>query len=137
MMSISVTDQVLEKVGIDLLGPLPKSSSGNVYAIVVMHYPTTKWPEVFAVPNKTAKAIADFFYRDIICRHGCPKEVISDNGSEFKGDFALLLQKCGIDHRLTAPNHPQANGRVEHFNGTLATALRKTSASKKEDWDQH
>lgn len=60
----------------------------------------------FAISYKTAKLVADFFYRDIICRYGCPGEVVSDNRGEFKGEYEQLLQDCGIDHTLPAPNHP-------------------------------
>ena len=43
----------------------------------------TKWPEARAIPDMTAKSVAAFFYEDIVCRYGCPKEIVSDNGSAF------------------------------------------------------
>lgn len=135
LITVPVPDQMFQKIGIDILGPLPESRSGNRYAIVAMDY-LSKWPEVAPLPNKTAKLVADFFFRDIVCRYGCPREVVSDNGGEFKGEFEQLLQECSIDHRLTAPNHPQANGLVERYNATLATALRKMVGSKPKEWDE-
>ena len=133
--SIPVTDQSFTCVGIDLVGPLQVSASNNRYIIVAIDY-LTKWPEVLAVPDKTAQRVADFFLEYIIARHGCPKTVISDNGSEFKGEFAALLQAYNIDHRHSSPNHPCTNGLVEHFNGTLCTALRKTVADYTRFWDR-
>lgn len=50
-------------------------------------------------------------------------------------EFDKLLQHYSIDHRLTSSNHPQANGLVEKFNGTLCTALRKCAADNITDWD--
>lgn len=44
-----------------------------------------------AVPDKTAQCVADFFLGHVIARHGCPKTVISDNGSEFQGEIAALF----------------------------------------------
>ena len=132
--SIPVTDQSFHRVGIDLVGPLPRSSAGNKYLVVAMDY-LSKWPEVAALPDKTSAGVTQFFIRDIIARHGCPKEVLSDNGGEFMGDFDSMLQKYQIDHRYTSPNHPQANGLVERFNGTLCTALRKCAHENTADWD--
>ena len=135
MRSIPINDQSFFRVGIDLMGPLQTSTSGNKYVVVAVDY-LTKWPEVAAIPDKTSKTVAEFFLRDIIARHGCPKEVLSDNGSEFFGEFDQLLQNWYIDHRLTSPNHPQANGLVERFNGTLGSALRKCVAESPGNWDQ-
>ena len=134
LQNIPINDQSFYRVGIDLVGPLQPSKKGNCYIIVAMDY-LTKWPEVAAVTNKQSKTVADFFMHNVISRHGCPREVLSDNGGEFFGEFDQLLQSCCIDHRLTSPNHPNANGLVEHFNCTLVTALRKCVGQHPEDWD--
>jgi transposase InsO family protein len=48
-------------------------------------------------------------------------EVMSDNGSNFRSrDFAELLATRAIRHRRTRPYQPQANGKVERFNRTMA-----------------
>jgi len=44
---------------------------------------------------------------------------------EFAGDFDDLLQKNLIDHRKTAPNHPQADGLAERAVQTIKCSLRK------------
>ena len=136
LQSIPVTDHSFHRVGVDLVGPLPKSKAGNKYIVVAMDY-LSKWPEAHAIPDKTSKTVANFFLKDVIARHGCPKEVLTDNGGEFLGHFDSLLQQYHIDHRFTSANHPQANGLVERFNGTLCTALRKCAAQDIDDWDTH
>ena len=40
---------------------------------------------------------------------GKPDRVLSDNGSEFKGEFSELLNEMDIKHIKTAVNHPQSN----------------------------
>lgn len=70
------------KVGIDLVGPLQKASAGNQYIITCIDY-LSKWVEAQALPDKTSRHTADFFYTDIVCRHGTPAEVISDQEGEF------------------------------------------------------
>ena len=104
MQPIPVTG-IYHKVGIDMIGPIQTSKAGNKYIITAIDY-MSKWIEAAAVPDSTTTA--DFLYRNITTRHGTPIEIVSDQGGEFKGAFQDLLDKCGIDHRLTSPCHPQA-----------------------------
>ena len=125
-----------ERVGIDIVGPLPKTSQGNVHIVVAVDY-LTKWPEARAIPDATADSVAKFFYEDIICRHGCPKEIVSDNGSAFISQMVeKLLQQHQIKHRLISPYHPQTNGLVERFNRTLCKAIAKYVQLVEEEWDK-
>ena len=55
----------MKKWGIDLVGPLPRSPSGNEYMIVAINY-LTKWPEVKVIPDKCAETIATFIVDNII-----------------------------------------------------------------------
>ena len=41
----------------------------------------TKWPEAFAIPDQKAETIAKLFTEQIVCRHGIPKELLSDRGA--------------------------------------------------------
>jgi len=97
----------------------------------------TKWPEARAIPNATARSVASFLYEDIICRHWCPKELVSDNGSAFISQvIEAVLEQHQIKHRLISPYHPQSNGLVKRFNRTLCTALAKYVQVLEEDWDK-
>ncbi len=126
---------IYHKVGIDMIGPLQTSLSGNKYIITAVGY-MSKNIEAEAVPNKSSKTTAEFFYRDIVCRHGTPVEVVTDQGSEFQGEFQALLDKCGIDHRKTSPCHPQANGLTERANQTLTRSLVKMTKEDPDNWDK-
>ena len=64
--------------------------------------------------------MADFFWEDVVCRHGTVAEVVTDQGRELQGEFQTLLDSFYIDHRLTSPHHPQSNGLTERFNETLS-----------------
>ncbi len=48
-------------------------------------------------------------------------------------EFDLLCESLGIDHRLTKPKAPQANGMVERFNGRIAQVLRSHRFNSGED----
>ncbi|SDY50289.1 Integrase core domain-containing protein, partial [Allochromatium warmingii] len=68
------------------------------------------------------------------------EKILTDNGKEFTDRFCatgereptghhLFDQGCAdhsIEHRLTAPRHPQTNGMVERFNGRIAEVLATT-----------
>src|SRR5436305_4805647 len=122
------------QIGIDFVGPLPRTKRGKKYIIVAMDY-LTKWPEARAVSEATADATAQFLYEQIICQHGCPQIILSDRGTHFNNNTVkALTEKFKINHLLLTPYHPQTNGLVERFNRTLCESLAKLSL-KNNDWD--
>jgi hypothetical protein len=124
------------KIGIDIVGPLPITTKGNRYIVVTTDY-FTKWPEAEAISEATGKRVAEFIYQTIICRHGCPKQLLSDRGTHFRNEVVdALLRKFEIQHLLSTPYHPQTNGLVERFNRTLCESIAKITEGR-EDWDQH
>jgi hypothetical protein len=123
------------KIGIDIVGPLPITTKGNKYIVVATDY-FTKWPEAKAISHDTGQHVADFIYQTIICRHGCPKYILTDRGTHFKNKLVdTLLQKFEIQHLYSTPYHPQTNGLVERFNRTLCESLAKITEGKG-DWDE-
>lgn len=127
-------EEPFEIIGIDIVGPLEETKSGKKYIVVAIDY-FTKWPEARAIKNATAEEVVEFIWEDIICRHGCPRKIISDRGTHFNNKLMTeLMDRCGINHRLTTPYHPQANGLVERFNRTLCESLAKLG---NKDWDRN
>ena len=47
----------------------------------------------------------------------------SDNGTEFKGAFWILLRRYGIKIINSRPRHPQLQGLVEQANGFVKNKL--------------
>src|SRR2546421_445754 len=122
------------RIGIDFVGPLPRSKNGNRYIIVAMDY-LTKWPEARAFPEATAEVTAQFIYENIICQHGCPQIILSDRGTHFRNTMIKkLMERFQIKHNLSIPYHPQTNGLVERFNRTLCESLAKT-IEYDDEWD--
>ncbi|KAL5517002.1 hypothetical protein EMCRGX_G002466, partial [Ephydatia muelleri] len=117
-----------------LIGPLPKTERGNCYIITLIDY-FSKWPEAEPIADKTARTVAGFLYK-IICRHGCTRVTISDQGREFVNRVnAVLFQMTGTEHRISTAYHPQTNGLVERYNQTLQRSLIKLCNDKQNDWD--
>ena len=109
---------------IDFAGPLPTTTRGNRYVLVCIER-CTKWVELIALPRKTASNFARAFLENVLSRYGVPGEVLTDQGSEFKGEFQTLLTQQQITHRIASRDNPQAYGLVERMVQTLKQSLRR------------
>jgi hypothetical protein len=82
--------------------------------------------------------IAQIFIEEIVCRHGAPRFLLSDRGTNFIGSLAKeIYSMLNIKKINTTPYHPQANGRTERFNYTLATMLSMYVNDNQLDWDAY
>lgn len=124
-----------EKVGVDLLGPFPKSPTGHRWIIVCVDY-LTRYAETAALVSAKATDVSSFLLHSVILRHGAPRVIISDRGRQFTADVVEgLLRLCGCDYRHTTPYHPQTNGLTERTNRTLTNMLSMYVAADHKNWD--
>lgn len=132
MQPIAVQPEAFQRIGIDLVGPLPVTRDGYKYfATAICAY--TKWVESEPLKDKCAITVAQFIYR-IICRHGCFEIQISDQGREFVNQVSEELHKLtGVQHRMTSAYHPQCNGLAEKQNQTTQNMLLKY-LDNKDEW---
>jgi len=130
-------DGPFERVGIDWIGPLPTSINGNQYCLVIMdHY--SRFPWAFPVKNKDAATLAKIIMNELEPLIGPPKQLLSDQGSELIGQVARELYLMMHTEKLTTTAyHPQTNGMVERFNGTLKEALNSCMYKKKDQWETY
>ena len=125
-----------KQIGIDLIGPLPITASGNKYIMTVTDY-FSKWPEAKALPSKEACEVAKFLHY-LFMRHGFCACVISDQGREFCNSVSrTLFELTGTEHQVTSAYHPQSNGLTERFNQTLIDSLVKQCHNEQHDWEKH
>ncbi|KAL0402047.1 UNVERIFIED_CONTAM: hypothetical protein Slati_4234600 [Sesamum latifolium] len=67
-----------------------------------------------------------FIRKNIVCRFGIPREIISDNGHQFQGRrIQEWCQGLHIRQRFTTMAHPQANGQVEVTNCILIQGIKR------------
>ncbi|KAL0439056.1 UNVERIFIED_CONTAM: hypothetical protein Slati_2388600 [Sesamum latifolium] len=67
-----------------------------------------------------------FIWKNIVCRFGIPKEIISDNGRQFQSRrIQEWCQGLHIRQRFTTVAHPQANGQVEVTNRILIQGIKR------------
>ena len=125
-------------IAMDILGPFHESRQGNRYIIVIIDY-FTKWVECFALPTQSTADIALKLVEEVICRHGSPKRILTDQGTNLDGaqlakDIYKLLRTKKI---RTSAYHPQTDGLAEKFNHTLASMLTHYVNKHQDDWDEH
>ncbi|PIK36770.1 hypothetical protein BSL78_26396 [Apostichopus japonicus] len=104
--------------------------------VVVVDY-ATRYPEAIPIPNQEAETIAEELVK-LFSRVGIPEEIVSDQGTNFTSK--LMKEVCNlleIDHLKSSPYHPQTNGLVERFNGTLKSMLRAFVTQQPESWDRY
>ena len=64
-------------------------------------------------------------WKNIVCRFGIPKVIISNNARQFDNDgFKLFCLDLAISNHFFSPSHPQANGQVEVTNRTILKNLK-------------
>ena len=125
----------MERIAIDILGPLPETPRKNKFILVVSDY-FTKWTESYPIPNQEATTVAEKLVSEFICRFGVPRQLHSDQGTNFESKvFAEVCRLLDIEKTRTTPLHPQSDGQVERFNRTLIEMLRGKIQQDQTDWD--
>ncbi len=81
--------------------------------------------------------VATFIYKKIICRHGCPRKILTNRETHFNNKMIEeLMKKFNIKHNFLTPYHPKTNKLVERFNKILCESLAKL-AKERNNWNQY
>ena len=129
----------------DCIGPYSvKDKNGKTYQFmcVTMIDPATSWFEIKEIPvvkitdpkskeetqvfDKTSSRISQIINSSWLSRYPRPREVVYDNGSEFKLYFKALCDSYGLRHKPTTAKNPQANAINERIHGVIGNMLRKS-----------
>nr|GEV16457.1 reverse transcriptase domain-containing protein [Tanacetum cinerariifolium] len=124
--------EIFDVWGIDFIRPFP-SSKGNKYILMVVDY-LSKWVEAKALPTNDARVVVKFL-KSLFARFGTPRAIISDRGTHFCNDqFAKVMLKYEVTHRLSTAYHPQISGQVEVSNRGLKHILERTIGENRASW---
>ena len=136
-MKMFLTCAPMERVAIDIMGPLDRTAAGNKYILVVTDT-FTKFTEAYALRNIEAKTVAKKLVEEWICRYGVMRIIHSDQGRQFESRlFTEVCKILGIRKTRTTAWRPKANGQVERFNRTLGAMLCIYSQEETKYWDKH
>ncbi|CAM6093577.1 unnamed protein product [Calypogeia fissa] len=121
---------------LDFAGSLPLTVRHHQYVLVMVEH-FSKWIELVALPDKASEGTTYAFLDCVLSHFGAPAEVLTDQGTEFQGEFQVLCDRSLIDHRTTSWDHPEADGLAKRVVQTVKRGLRKYGLQKGHlgDWD--
>nr|GEX60752.1 reverse transcriptase domain-containing protein [Tanacetum cinerariifolium] len=109
------------------------AKKGNKYIFVAIDY-ISKWVEAKALPTNDARVVVKFL-KSLFSWFGTPKAIISDRGTHFCNDqFAKVMSKYRVTHRLSTAYHPQTSSQVEVTNRGLKRILERTVGENRASW---
>jgi transposase InsO family protein len=101
------------------LDTIEKQRNGRRMYILTAIDIYTRTTFVIATKSHSSKTFAHFFYLIMQMFPYEIKNVLTDNGSEFKKNLSELLKQNNITHYHTYPKTPKMNAHCESFNGTI------------------
>ena len=121
---------------VDVLS-LAESANGYTKLLVFVDS-LSRWVE--AIPLKsdpTTEECIQHLLREVVCRHGVPRELRSDMGSNLVSKMAQhVAERTGYNLNSSAPEHHQTVGLAERLQQTLAEMIRTTDEGG-EYWEEH
>ena len=93
-MKVHKVGEPMQRIGMDILGPLPETYKGNKYILVVIDY-FTRWTEAYAIKNQEARTVAEVLLENFVTRFGVPHVIHTDQGSNFESQL-FADQSCVI-----------------------------------------
>jgi len=131
---VPVLDEPFSDVVIDCVGPLPKTSKGNQYLLTIM-CKTTRFPEAIPLRTIHSKKIIEALEK-FFCLVGFPRRLQSDLGTNFTSrEFEKKVKEWGVEHVTSSAYHPESQGVLERFHGTLKNMMKKFCEEFEKDWD--
>ena len=132
---LPIIDKPFRRIGMDLIGPLPRTKTGYRYVLVIVDY-GTRFPEAILLKKTDTDtiivALIPFFGRV-----GFPEEVLPDRGTNFTSKLMQDFQKMvGIKAIRTSSYHPQTDGMVERFNACIKASIEKLAPKFDLQWEK-
>ncbi|KAK3026574.1 hypothetical protein RJ639_041160 [Escallonia herrerae] len=105
----------------------------EVHEVAIDYF--TKWTEAEPLATITASKCEEFFWKNVVCRFGVPKILITDNGKQFNNsNFRSFCEGLSISLRFTSVAHPQSNGQIENMNRSILQGLKRKLDDAKGAW---
>ena len=82
-----------QRVAVDLVGPMPETSRGNQWILVLVDH-FTRWQDALAIPDATAPVVAAVLDERVFCYMGLPEQIHTDQGAQFESQ--LMTELCQL-----------------------------------------
>nr|GEV82761.1 reverse transcriptase domain-containing protein [Tanacetum cinerariifolium] len=92
--------------------------------------------DFMALSTNDARVVVKLL-KSFFTRFGTPRAIINDRSTHFCNEqFANVMLKYGVTHRLSTTYHPQTSGQVEVSNQGLKRILERTVGENRASWSE-
>ena len=98
----------------DIIGPMHASKQKKLVLVLTDYF--SKWIEAESYASINDAQVDNFVWKHILCRHGIPYEIVTDNGSQ------SFYDKWGIELSKSTPRSHQGNNQAEAQTKQSSTA---------------
>ena len=128
-----------QRIHADLYGPFKTASKKGNKVVLAITDAFHGFCRTYALPDKEAITVGDTLLNQWIYIFGVPKQIHTDQGTEFCNELHQhLWQQLNIKKTTSSVQHPQCNAQVERFNREMkefiGTALVQAEKSSL-DWE--
>lgn len=129
-------NQPWQMISLDFIGPLPRSTRGYQYCLVVTDY-FSKYVLIFALRTANAASLVRCVEEDVFLVYGSPQYLVCDNGTPMKSHaFQTLCKKYKTVISYTAAYLPRADP-TERVNRVVKTLISSYTRESHRNWDKH
>lgn len=123
-----------EKIFLDLMGPLDPDMDDNKYVLTIQ-CDLSKFVEAYPIKNKETVTVANSLVNNFFLRYGIPKEIVTDQGTEFMSlVFNDTCKILNISHLNSTAYHHQTLGSIENSHKHLGAYLRMQVSKYNNSW---
>ena len=106
--------------------------------VLVVEDHFTHYTQAYVTNNHIVCMTARILYNEFFSVFGFPKQLMSEQASEFTGQvISELCDLLGITKIRTLPYHLQTNGAMESIHQTLRRMIAKMDPEKRATWPSH
>ena len=125
-----------DRVGIDLIGPMPASPDGNTYAVIAVEY-STRFAWAVPIKSRHASQVAKALINHVFCNTGPIRVLSSDQAEELVGSVIKCIAEIyQMKQTHSVPHRPQYVGLVERTIRSLKDEMTMFVNQLQKDWDQ-
>ena len=132
--SLPIPDRPWQSIGLDFMGPLPKSNNFD-YLLVVIDRLTSQVHLVPTTMTVTARGIAWLIFKEVMRLHGIPESIVSDRDTKFTSIFWKELHRLmGSKLLMSTVFQLQMDGATKRANRSRAQLLCPVVSNDQRDW---
>ena len=136
-MQIRVYQYPFHTLGVDYVGELPTTPSGNKWILTVV-CPFSNYLRAIAVPDKSAPTAARVLLDEVFLPFGFPSVIQSDRGGEFLNALMhRLVALLSVKQVFTSGYRPRLNGATERVHRFLNSAIAIYCEKKQHTWQDY